>query len=103
MDVKARVHFSISAELRGTDVAVRPSPRRHLNTASGQKLAHVLAARYDLFYFTRSRKLQLHAVEVIKALCSLWRATNVQKMFCFESTLYFCTVFMDSTANVSVR
>lgn len=65
VDVKAHVRFSISAELGGTDVAIRPSPRRHLNMASGQKLAHVLAARYDLFYFTRSRKLQLHAVEVI--------------------------------------
>lgn len=37
-----------------------------------------------------------------KALCSVWSATNVQKMFYFESIFYFCTVFMDSTVNVTL-
>lgn len=37
-----------------------------------------------------------------KALCSVWSATNVQKMFYFESTFYFCTVFMDSAVNVTI-
>lgn len=71
--------------------------------ASGQQFATSCHQECNLFDFTWSGdSFKCVLYKSSKALCSVWSATNVQKMFYFESTFYFCTVFMDSAVNVTI-